>query len=312
MDNPSDFNYEPGYEPVHYTDPLPVYPQGQPPPYILRPLSVIVGIIILVSRVIIPYVLRDSPSSPKEAAFRSGMTKLSNGDYKNAVLYFTSAIASDNNYTEAYNSRGFVYFLQNKYDLALTDYQKVIKLLPDKATPYNNRGVIYGSLDNYENALMDFNKALSINPKFSIVYFNRGMIYSLQKNYNDAIADFDKAFQYAREASKKGDESNPPIGEPLESIDLLSIPYVRLADVYAYRAIPILMTGSTTRAQHDLNNAISIQPDYATAYYFRGLIYHQTGDDENAINDFNKVVDLNNDQILVEEAKARLAELGNK
>ncbi|WP_044034478.1 tetratricopeptide repeat protein, partial [Microcystis aeruginosa] len=76
---------------------------------------------------------------------------------------------------DAYNNRGNLYYNQQKYDLALSDYSKAIELNPNFAEAYNNRGVLYSYQQKYELALADFNKAIEINPNSADAYYNRGI-----------------------------------------------------------------------------------------------------------------------------------------
>ena len=53
--------------------------------------------------------------------------------------------------------------------------------------------------------------------------------------------------------------------------------------------------GDFDRAIEDFNKAIDLKPDYAKAYYNRGIAYGDKGDFDRAIEDFNKAIDLNPD-----------------
>ncbi|MCA2665686.1 MAG: serine protease, partial [Microcystis sp. M079S1] len=94
-----------------------------------------------------------------------------------------------------YVNRGILYRRQQKYELALDDYNQAIELNPNHANAYNNRGNLYQDLQKYELALDDFNKAIEINPNFAILYYNRGGLYYDQKKYELALADWNKAIE---------------------------------------------------------------------------------------------------------------------
>jgi len=54
--------------------------------------------------------------------------------YKEAIEMFTKYITYSNGTTEAYNKRGMAYYENGNYDLAKTDFEKVISIEPDNQT----------------------------------------------------------------------------------------------------------------------------------------------------------------------------------
>ena len=111
---------------------------------------------------------------------------------------------SEDYYEEAAN-----YARQSKWELAIDNYTKSIKLQPDNAIAYYSRGVIYGRyLPNYEKAISDFTKAIKIYPDYHAAFSDRGLVYALLGNYEKAISDFTKAIEinpnYARAYRNRG------------------------------------------------------------------------------------------------------------
>jgi tetratricopeptide (TPR) repeat protein len=51
-----------------------------------------------------------------------------------------------------------------KFEAAIEDFTKAIKLNPNVADYYYNRGIAYGKLEQYEKALADINKAMELYP----------------------------------------------------------------------------------------------------------------------------------------------------
>nr|NCR82312.1 serine protease [Microcystis aeruginosa K13-10] len=92
-----------------------------------------------------------------------------------------------------YVNRGILYRRQQKYELALSDWNKAIELNPNYAMAYYNRGVLYDDQKKYELALADWNKAIELNRNFTEAYNNRGVLYQNQKKYDLALSDYSKA-----------------------------------------------------------------------------------------------------------------------
>ncbi len=115
--------------------------------------------------------------------------------YELALADWNKAIEINPNYAEAYLNRGNLYKNLQKYELALADYSKAIDINPNYAYAYYNRGNLYKNLQKYELALADYSKAIKINPNFAEAYNNRGNLYSNQQKYELALADYNKAIE---------------------------------------------------------------------------------------------------------------------
>ena len=140
--------------------------------------------------------------------FEKGYEYGINGEHDKAIEAFTSVIALDPNFSEAYGNRGNVYADKGQYDRAIEDYNKAIGLKWNFSTDYDyslkftknllaiayvNRGSAYGEKGHYDRAIEDFNKAISINPNYAGAYNNRGNAYYKKGQYDRAIEDYNKA-----------------------------------------------------------------------------------------------------------------------
>jgi tetratricopeptide (TPR) repeat protein len=95
-------------------------------------------------------------------------------DYGRAIADYDTAIRLQPDYAEAYNDRGFAYYLQGHYDRAIADFTRAIELRPDYPKAHNSRGVIYMS-GGYgrDKAIADFDRAIALQPDFRYAYINR-------------------------------------------------------------------------------------------------------------------------------------------
>jgi tetratricopeptide (TPR) repeat protein len=54
-----------------------------------------------------------------------------------------------------------------RYDEAMSEFNKVIKLRPDYADTYYHRGVVWNRKKSHDKAITDFNKAIELKPDYA-------------------------------------------------------------------------------------------------------------------------------------------------
>ncbi|MFN9318352.1 MAG: tetratricopeptide repeat protein, partial [Microcystis sp.] len=153
-----------------------------------------------------------------------------------------------------YYNRGILYYNQQKYKLALDDYNKAIELNPNYALAYYNRGNLYRRQQKYKLALDDYNQAIKINSDFAGAYYNRGNLYKDLQKYDLALSDYSKAI-----------DINP-----------------NFAEAYNNRGNLYKNLQKYELALSDYNQAIRINPNFALAYANRGILYAILGQSEKA------------------------------
>lgn len=92
-----------------------------------------------------------------------------------------------------WSNRGNVRVRQNNLDGALADYSQAIALAPTEPDPYLNRGAVFEALGEWEKAMGDYNQVLQINPDDPAAYNNRGNAEAGKGEWELAIADYQAA-----------------------------------------------------------------------------------------------------------------------
>ncbi len=185
--------------------------------------------------------------------------------YKLALDDYNKAIELNPNHAGAYYNRGLLYSDQKKYDLALSDYDKAIEINPNYAEAYVNRGVLYRLQEKYELALADYDKAIELNPNDAVAYYNRGNLYKNLQKYDLALSDYSKAI-----------DINP-----------------NYAEAYNNRGVLYRLQEKYELALADYDKAIDINHDLAEAYFGRGILYYHQKKYELALADLTQVIDIN-------------------
>jgi tetratricopeptide (TPR) repeat protein/S1-C subfamily serine protease len=219
--------------------------------------------------------------------------------YKLALDDYNKAIELNPNFAMAYNNRGLLYSDQQKYDLALSDYDKAIEINPNYANAYSNRGGLYYNQQKYELAISDINKAIELNPNYAEAYYNRGILYKNLQKYDLALSDYSKAIDI-NPNDADAYYNRGLLYKNLQKYDLALSDYSKAidinpndADAYYNRGLLYIDLQKYELALADWNKAIKINPNDADAYYNRGNLYIDLQKYELALSDYNKAIDIN-------------------
>ncbi|WP_020598624.1 tetratricopeptide repeat protein [Spirosoma panaciterrae] len=161
--------------------------------------------------------------------FLKGNVQLQKREYREAIRYYSEAIAKKADFADAYNNRGLARFRNDDREGALADYSRALDLDPDFATAYFNRaevrleigdatgslndlehienqyrdstfyhsrlGDVYTQLNRIGPAQAAYDRALQLAPANVEALTNRGALYFKQKAYGPAQQDICKALQ---------------------------------------------------------------------------------------------------------------------
>lgn len=201
---------------------------------------------------------------------------------------------------------------------AKTSYQESVKyctaaisISPIFAKAYNNRGLAYMKLGYLDQALKDLHQAVELDQKLDVAYLNRGVVYLAHTAFADeARAAFDKADRDIQIAYVLGHRSQTLwvswgtalIGleqyeEAIQKLSHAVLDEDDLALVYSRRGYAYLQLGQRyyDQARSDLQTAIEKNPTLTDAYGNLGLLEAKAGNDEKAVEYYEKALELNSD-----------------
>lgn len=207
-------------------------------------------------------------SSNIYANYLLGSINEKNGNYEEAIKYFSKAIKLDSTFYINYYRRAVVYKKMKKFDLAIADLYKAEKSNQSSELVYYNRAVIYLLKENWNRALRDLNKAIKLNPVFSNAYFNRGFLKKQLKDYKGAMEDFNFYIKF-----KPND-----------------------ASIYINRGNLFMIMGQFSMAIEDYNHALNLDQSLSTAYLNRGNSHIISGNMTEGCQDLTKATELGNVQ----------------
>lgn len=115
--------------------------------------------------------------------------------YNIALQDYNQAISLDSTVGEYYINRGAVYALSNNMNAALADFNKGLELQPDHANGYKNRSLIFQAFGQWENAINDISIYLKMHPEDADLWYERGRLKNIVNRPNEGLSDLDRAIQ---------------------------------------------------------------------------------------------------------------------
>jgi tetratricopeptide (TPR) repeat protein len=162
-------------------------------------------------------------------------------------------------------------------------------------------GLAYGRIGNLQQALISFTNAIDINPKYIEAYIKRAEVQIGLGTYREAIENCDEAI--------KVDPKNPKIHlirctanfmdrnhdqaikDCSKGIELNpDLPLLALA--YFQRGEAYARLNNYDQAVDDYNKVLEIDPKFADAFIARGELFSKHGKYDQSLEDFNKAIEL--------------------
>ena len=262
--------------------------------------------------------------------YQSAAKKFDAYNFAGAIIEYSAAIQLDPNYTNAYFNRGLAHMELENYTAALSDINQVINLTPndidvfaqraniklmmdDKtgaiadysivldqkrdAAIFSDRGAAYLDLKNYDEAIQDFRESIALDPNTAITWSQMADVFFAKKEYQTAIQHYGAALDIdpklvvalnnrgnAYKASKMHDEA---ISDYSTAIEITAI-----SDLYANRSIAYSAKFLFSLAIEDSQHALKLDKNNPIAYFSLGAAQMEANDLDNAMQNFNRTIEL--------------------
>ncbi len=116
-----------------------------------------------------------------------GMYREAFGDAEGALEDYNTAIEKDPSFADAYLSRAFNHQDAMRMELALKDFDQVIRLDPENDEAHAQRGRLS---TNFTTAMKHFDRAIELNPRAPEPYFFRGLVLEAAGDVPAAIENY--------------------------------------------------------------------------------------------------------------------------
>ena len=197
-----------------------------------------------------------------QLSVQEGTASLRSWKLPQAIQAFTHAIEIEPRYAEAFVKRGLAYYRSAQYETAIADYTQTLKLKRYQADAYASRGDAYRALADTPRAIEDYSASLKTRWNAAVMQ-KRAETYFKQGNVQKALADYDDLIKRKPTA----------------------IAYYGRGNVY----LQLSIRGSENRlklALADMDQAIALEPRFASAYISRAQVHTHLGDHTLASRDY--------------------------
>lgn len=141
--------------------------------------------------------LKNSVSKNSKAMefHRQGSKYFNAGKYEDAVKEFKKALKIDPKFAFAWDDLGLSYRKLENYSEAIKCYKKSLELDPKGRTPLMNMAVAYQLSNDNKSALSTYIRYIEINPKDAEGYYGISRIYRFEKEYEKGLENALKAVE---------------------------------------------------------------------------------------------------------------------
>jgi tetratricopeptide (TPR) repeat protein len=125
-----------------------------------------------------------------------GYTHFLKGDNEKAIKEFDFVLEQDKNYYDAHYNLGLVFLDEERYNEALIEFEKTVKIAPKDFKGHVQMGITYRKLEEYDNATKALETANKLAPTNADIIYQIGMVAEAKGEYDDAILIYKDALAY--------------------------------------------------------------------------------------------------------------------
>lgn len=175
--------------------------------------------------------------------------------------------------SDVYMLIGMSYFEIRNYPMAISYYNKAIKLVPENYVAYRHLGIVYVRQGKLVRAIQSFRNAVKQYPQDEKSHFFLGNLYSQQNHWELAIQSYEKSIEVNK---------------------YFEMSYVYLAGLYLNLGESNVLNNSNffLKAINVYKNALNISSKQAEIYNDIGVVYSLLGNDKEALKAFRKAIEI--------------------
>ncbi len=232
-------------------------------------------------------------------------------EFEKVIEDITIAFQIDNNkinsIPEFYLLRSNAYINLNKFNKAIVDLDKCLKINPSNARALFLKGVANFEMSDFYNALENIDGAIKLDADESEYYFKRAVVKKVffkpipgSKTFETMMADVKISialnpgnYQYYKlKCELLKQDPNYKQEELISELSGIIDRFPQRADFYAERGLALVLNYKFNSAIKDFSKAIALDDQNESNYRNRGLCFHNTNKYNRAIEDYTSSIEL--------------------
>jgi len=254
--------------------------------------------------------------------FRYACLKLNDNNFMEAIADLTEIIELRYNAAFYFIYRGIAYEAIGELDKAESDFKDALSINPKHEFYFYNRGLAKYETNDFEGAIIELNKALKYSNNDPDIYYYKGEALKQLNKLEDALHAYNKAvnispkhsgakyelekikknIKQAKKEYQKTIEINPRHTEAPRNIEKIKFKEgndindknisLYTSNLFKY-VCSKFHDNDFKEAINDLDEIISLKPDTAFYFVYRGLANELLNQSDAALKDFGKALELN-------------------
>jgi tetratricopeptide (TPR) repeat protein len=261
----------------------------------------------------------------------SGIEKQDGGDNDGAMTDFEGALELQPDLTEAHLMLGIGYYNKKDYTRALEEYDEYLAVIPDNFHAWSNRAAVYLQIGDLAAARADIDRALVLNPNDPALLENRIVIAREAADWQTVIRDATWLLEHFPAQAPTLVERGRALGAESHYTEALAdleraVKLDPTASAFFFRGMARYYLGQYEAAVEDYTAALTVsseevpaylwrcrahyrlkqfqaglpdcdeyvmrKPEEYEGYYVRGILRSRADDQDGAIADYRRAIEL--------------------
>jgi tetratricopeptide (TPR) repeat protein len=224
-----------------------------------------------------------------------------NGQFAEAIRYYTAALALRPRNPGIYLNRGCALRDAGELDAAIADLREARALAPKYANVHANLGVALAAQGHMDEAIAAYREAIRLKPGYSAAHANLGHALAAREQWEEAIAAYHEAIRFKKDNAP----AHNGLGSALNALGQVddAIKEFRealrikedFAEAHSNLGTALVALGQVDDGIAECREAIRLRKDFAGAHCNLGSALHSKGRFDEAIAAYHEAIRLKKD-----------------
>lgn len=227
------------------------------------------------------------------------LSQLRSYEYEEALLAYDRSVQLNSSYFRSHKGKGDILYKLGRYDEALASYEEAIRLNPRHAQSYYAKGHTLYCLKENDATFAAFDHAIELDPGNAYYYEYKAYLLAYEGFVDEALRVYDKLFSvkpehiesYIEKAEVYRYFTDNHIGA-LDAYNQAIFIDRKFVKAYQYKAALLFDDKLYGLAADVYDSIIQLVPDDRSAYFWRGTCLLEVHRYEEALADFERVIQL--------------------